>query len=145
MYNQLMEDYKQAMRDKDAIKKTVLSFVIAQIKNKQIDAQKDLTDDEIIATIKKEIKSIKEAAEFLKQAGKEEELQQELAKAAVLQAYLPEVMNEEQTRELIEKLVAELWITDLNKQRGQLMWAIMKDYKSDVDGSLVNQIVTSMI
>lgn len=62
-----------------------------------------------------------------------------------MQAYLPEVMSEEKTRELIEKLVADLWITDLVKQRGMLMWAIMKDYKSDVDGALVNQIVTSMM
>jgi hypothetical protein len=69
-----MEDYKQAMRDKDVIKKSVLNFVVAQIKGKQIDTQKELTNDEIIAIIKKEIKSMKEAMEFLKQADKQDEI-----------------------------------------------------------------------
>ena len=53
-------------------------------------------------------------------------------------------MSVEDTKTLVQKFVAELGITDLQKQRGQLMGAIMKDYKDAVDPSVVNQVISSL-
>jgi len=63
-----MEDYKQAMRDKAAIKKEILNFIISQVKYKKIEIQKDPTDEDVIQIIKKEIKSRQESISFLEKA-----------------------------------------------------------------------------
>ncbi|MBQ7616819.1 GatB/YqeY domain-containing protein [bacterium] len=61
LYEKLLEDYKIAMKEKQEVKKTALNFVLAQIKNKKIELQRDPNDDEIIAILKKEVKALNEA------------------------------------------------------------------------------------
>jgi len=58
LQEQLLADYKQAMMQKDKIKKTILNYVIAQIKNKKIELQKDLEDVDVIKILKKEVKAL---------------------------------------------------------------------------------------
>jgi len=60
MLDTLQNALKQAMKDKNIVTRDILRFVISQIKNKEIDTQKSLTDDEIIKIIKKEVKQIDE-------------------------------------------------------------------------------------
>ena len=57
----MLADYKLAMKEKNEIKKSALNFVLAQIKNKKIELQRELNDDEIIAVLKKEVKALNEA------------------------------------------------------------------------------------
>jgi uncharacterized protein YqeY len=57
----LFADYKQAMKDKNVTKKMILNYVIAQIKNKKIEIQKDVEDIDVLKIIKKEVKAISEA------------------------------------------------------------------------------------
>lgn len=61
LLERLTNDYKEAMKAKDEVKKTVLNLVLAKIKNKKIEIQKDLEDADIIAILKKEVKEILEA------------------------------------------------------------------------------------
>jgi uncharacterized protein len=60
LLEQLTHDYKEAMKARDTAKKSVLNFVLAQIKNKKIELQKDLEDVDILAILKKEVKAIME-------------------------------------------------------------------------------------
>ena len=68
------------MKEKQEVKKTALNFVLAQIKNKKIELQRDPNDDEIIAILKKEVKALNEAIWFLEKANKPEELSEEQEK-----------------------------------------------------------------
>jgi uncharacterized protein YqeY len=117
LQEKLFADYMQAMKDKDSIKKSILNYVIAQIKNKKIELQKDLEDGEVIKILKKEIKSLIEAIGFLEQANKLEELKEEQAKKQVLEQYLPQTKSKEETKEIVLNLIKELGITELAKQR----------------------------
>lgn len=56
LQQQLFDDYLQAMKVKDEYKKSILNYVIAQVKNKKIETQKDLEDTEVVKILKKEIK-----------------------------------------------------------------------------------------
>ncbi len=145
LFERLMHDYKEAMKAKDDIKKTALNMVLAKIKNKKIELQKDLEDIDIVALIKKEVKEILETMWFLRQANKSEELLIEEQKKALLEFYLPSMMNKEQTTELVKKLIIDQNITDLKTQRGLLMKELMANHKADVDGALVNEIINWMI
>ncbi|MCK9467384.1 MAG: GatB/YqeY domain-containing protein [Candidatus Absconditabacterales bacterium] len=145
LQDKLFADYIQAMKEKDLIKKAILNYVIAQIKNKKIELQKDLEDGEIIKILKKEIKSLIEAIGFLEQANKVEELKEELAKKQVLEQYLPQTKSKEETKEIILDLIKELGVSELAKQRGQIMGAIKSKYGEEIEGSVANEIINEML
>ena len=88
---------------------------------------------------------ISEDQVFLEQAGKAEALEEEVAKKAVLESYLPQTLDEESTKKLIESTVSKLGITDLKTGRGLLMKELMAEHKSELDGALVNAIINSML
>jgi len=145
LLEQLTEDYKNAMRNHEETKKLIINYVLAQVKNKKIELQKDPEDADVVAILKKEIKALNEAIWFLEKAEKTEDLDIEKQKKLILEAYLPATMSREQTTELIEKLIGDLGITDLAKQRGLLMKELMANYKSQVDGSLINEIINAKL
>ncbi|MDR0369262.1 MAG: GatB/YqeY domain-containing protein [Candidatus Peribacteria bacterium] len=145
LLEQLTNDYKEAMKQKEEVRKLALNYLLAQAKNKKIELQADLTDDDIIALIKKEIKAINEAISFLQKANKTEEIEIENQKKSVLESYLPAMLSREQTESLINTLIEQLAITDLKSQRGLLMKELMANHKSEIDGALVNDIINQKL
>ena len=171
LLEQLTEDYKNAMRNHEETRKLIINYVLAQVKNKKIELQKDPEDADVVAILKKEIKALNEAIWFLEQAllnesseivwenhpissvNRQVSLDIEKQKKLILESYLPATMSREQTTELIEKLMGELGIdraslsasgTGLSAsggQRGLLMKELMANYKGQVDGALVNEII----
>lgn len=141
---QLTEDRKQAMRDKSDLKKTIINYILAQIKNKKIEIQKDPEDADVIQIIKKEVKALNEAIGFLEKTDKTQELEEEKQKKAILEFYLPQTMSREQTEEIIKKTMTDLGITDIRTQRWQVMKELMAKYKWEIDGSLVNDIINTL-
>ena len=144
LITQITEDRKQAMRDKNEIKKTILNFVLAQVKYKKIELQKDPEDVDVIQIIKKEVKALSESIWFLEKAEKIQELQEEKDKKSILESYLPATMPREQTEEIIKKTITELGITDIKTGRWLLMKELMAKYKWEIDGSLVNEIINTL-
>ena len=145
MFNKIQNDYIQAMKNKETLKKSALNYLIAQIKNKKIELQRDPNDEEIISIIKKEVKSLNEAISFLEKANKPEELQEEKEKKLILEHYLPANLNEEQTKSLIESAIRNLNITDLKTQRGLLMKELMATHKTELDPALLNSLINTML
>ncbi|MCX6825180.1 MAG: GatB/YqeY domain-containing protein [candidate division SR1 bacterium] len=145
LLEQLTSDYKEAMKNKNETKKSVLNLILAKIKNKKIELQKDLEDIDILAIIKKEVKEILETMGFLERANKTEEVEIEKQKKLLLDFYLPATMSKEQTTELIKKLISDHNITDLRTQRGLLMKELMANYKGQVDGGLVNEVINQLV
>jgi uncharacterized protein YqeY len=146
LLDQLTSDYTQALKNKEEQKKLALNYVLAQAKNKKIELQRELTDDELIALLKKEIKAINEALGFLEKAGnKAAEISEELQKKTVLESYLPAMLSPEETEKLIDTLIAQLSLTDLKTQRGVLMKELMANYKSSLDGAVVNEIINAKL
>lgn len=145
LYEKLLEDYKIAMKEKQEVKKTALNFVLAQIKNKKIELQRDPNDDEIIAILKKEVKALNEAIWFLEKANKPEELSEEQEKKSIIEWYLPQMLDREHTKALIDEIIQKQWITDLKTWRGILMKELMWAHRSELDWALVNEIINSML
>ena len=145
MFEKIQNDYIQAMKNKETLKKSALNYLIAQIKNKKIELQRDPNDEEIISLIKKEVKSLNEAISFLEKANKPEELQEEKEKKLILENYLPATLNEEQTKTLIVATISKLNITDLKTQRGILMKELMAAHKTELDPALLNSLINTML
>ena len=145
LLEQITEDYKQAMKNHEEVKKLALNYLLAQIKNKKIELRADPTDDDVIAVIKKEIKSLNETLLFLEKANKTDEIAVEIQKKEILESYLPAMLSREQTEALIDETLAKLWITDLKTQRGMLMKELMATHKSELDWAVVNDIINSRL
>ena len=145
LLEQITEDYKLAMKNHEEVKKTALNYLLAQIKNKKIELRADPTDDDVIAVIKKEIKSLNETLMFLEKANKSEEIIIETQKKEVLESYLPAMLSREQTEVLINETISKLWITDLKTQRWILMKELMAEHKSELDWAVVNDIINSKL
>ena len=145
MFEKIQKDYIWAMKNKETLKKSALNYLIAQIKNKKIELQRDPNDEEIISVIKKEVKSLNEAISFLEKANKPEELQEEKEKKLILESYLPATLDEEQTKALIVATISKLNITDLKTQRGLLMKELMTTHKAELDTALLNSLINTML
>ena len=145
LLEQIQKDYLAAMKARDEIKKSALNYIIAQIKNKRIELQKEVEDSDVVKILKKEIKAICETIGFLEKTDKTEELEAEKQKKIILEFYLPQCKSKEETKTIIEWLVSELWITELGKQRWQIMWAIKWKYGDEVDWSIANEVINDML
>ena len=145
LYEKILGDYKISMKEKQEVKKTALNFVLAQIKNKKIELQRDPNDEEIIAILKKEVKALNEAIGFLEKANKPEELAEEQKKKSIIESYLPQMLNREQTEKLIKEIIDKQGITDLKTGKWLLMKELMASHRSELDWSLVNEIINSML
>jgi uncharacterized protein len=132
---------KQAMRDRDVDKLSVLRFLLSEIKNVEIDAKHELSDDEIIALLRKETKRRKEAIEQYKSGGREDIAAKEAIELQLIDTFLPAQMS----REAIEKIVSDTVIANPGQDFGQIMRLCMAATKGQADGKLVSELVRSKI
>lgn len=136
MKEQLMKELKQAMKDKDTMKKGLLQLLISRINNEKIALKRDLTEEEEIDQVKKEMKQTKFALAEAKKADREDIVKQQQEKVVILKAYLPNMLTAEQILAILEEKGAKKGMPI-----GALMGMVMKEHKSEVDGNLVKEVV----
>ena len=130
-------------KDKDT--KETLSALLAALKNKAIDKRADLTEEEEIQVILKEIKQTKETLEMTP-ADRTDIIDECKKRLAVLENYAPKMMDEAEIKEVIAAVLAKLEIeTPTAKDKGRIMKELMPQVKGKADGSLVNQILMGML
>ena len=144
--DRLTEDMKQAMKDREAgkLRLSVIRMVRASIKNVEIDRQKELSEEEVLDVLAKEVKMRRDATEEFRKGNRldlVENLDQEIA---VLQAYLPEQLSDEEVRALVSDAVAQTGAAG-PKDMGKVMTALMPKVKGRADGKLVNSLVKELL
>lgn len=103
----ITEDMKAAMRAKEQERLLTIRMLLAAVKQREVDERIELSDEQLISVVEKQIKQRKEAAGQYENAGRQDLADKELAEAAQLQAYLPEPLSEAQIDALIEGAIAE--------------------------------------
>lgn len=138
---QIDKDYIEAYKSHDEEKVSVLRMVKSAIQNARIAKKSELSDDEVVAVLKKEIKQRKESAEAYDKGNNSEAALKERTEAKTIEAYLPSQLSEEKTREIVVEVLTKNNITEKN-QMGQAIGIIMKQYGSQIDGGEVSRIVS---
>ncbi|RHG11957.1 GatB/YqeY domain-containing protein [Megamonas funiformis] len=143
---QLMDDMKAAMKAKEDGKQklAVIRMVRSAIRQTEIDGQKELDDNDIIALISKEVKMRKDSIDEFKKGGREDLVAQTEAEIAVLMPYLPEQLSEEEVRALVKEAIAATNATT-PKDMGKVMGQLMHKVKGRADGKMVNTIVKELL
>ena len=133
----------QAMKDKDKARKDALSLLLAALKNKAIDKRADLTEDEENAVIFREIKQAQETIDTTP-ADRVQTIEEAKLRMSVYSEFVPKLMGEDEIREVITAVLAELAIEKPTaKEKGKIMKTLMPRVKGKADGSLVNQVLGS--
>ena len=134
-----------AMKAGDKETKETLSMLLAALKNKAIDKRADLTEEEEVQVILKEIKQTKETLEMTP-ADRTEIIEECSKRLAVLESYAPKMMDEAEIKEVIGATLAELGIdAPTAKDKGRIMKVLMPKVKGKADGKLVNEVLTSFM
>lgn len=132
------------MKAGDRLKLSTLRMLVAAIKQKEIDTRSDLSDDDIISIIEKQMQQRLEAAEQYEAAGRNELFEKESQEAEILKAYLPEKMGAEEVKEMIEKIISEMGEISM-KEMGNVMSALKDQAGSKIDMKLASQMVREII
>ena len=127
---------KEGRNEDSSILRFALSFINKEEKDKQI----ELSDSEVVAVIKSLIKRNKDSYDQFTSANRPELAEKEKKEMDLLQSYLPEVMNENETEEIVKSTIDKLGISSM-KEMGKAMGEIKKNHADTIDLSLVSQLI----
>ena len=143
---QLVADYKEAMKNKDAIRKNTVNMVRAAIKQFEVDQRVELDDDaDIVKIIKKQVKMRADALADFAKAGRDDMVEGYKKEIEILKAYLPEEMGEEEIKAKVKEIADKLGVEANMKNMGVLMKSAMAELKDKADGSAVNKAVKEFL
>ncbi|MBN6186176.1 GatB/YqeY domain-containing protein [Aneurinibacillus sp. BA2021] len=140
LVERLTHDMKQAMRDKDKLKLSVIRMVKSSIKNEEINQGKELSDDEVLTVLTRELKQRRDSLQEFEKAGREDLAASTRDEINVLMEYMPEQLDEEEIRKLVNEAIQQTGASS-KKDMGKVMGALMPKVKGRADGALVNKIV----
>ena len=142
---QLMSDFKDAMKAKDEVRKNTISFARAAVKQYEIDNRKELDDEGIVAILAKQVKMRKDALSDFEKAGRMDLADAYKQEIEVLQKYLPAQLSADEIRDIVKATAAELGIEGGKQNMGKLMGAIMGKVKGVADGNDVRKVIEEFL
>lgn len=142
---QIMNDMKAAMREKNQVKLDAIRMLQAAIKNREIEVRPNaITGEEVISVIKKMAKQRKESIDQYKAASRQDLVDKEVAELAVIEQYLPAQMSKEQIEKIVTEVIAETKASTI-KDMGTVMKAVSVKTAGSADNKLVSEIIKSKL
>jgi uncharacterized protein YqeY len=140
----LTDDLKQAMRDRDKVKLSVIRLVMAAIQNAEIARQTTADDADILGIIAKEARQHRESIEAFRQGNRQDLVAQEEAELTVLQGYLPQQMSREEIIAEARRVIEEIGAHGPG-DKGKVMPKLITQLKGRADGREINEVVTELL
>ena len=141
---QIKQDMYIAMKSGDKVKTNILRILLGSLKQKQIEKQGSINEDEYFGVIKRIVKQLKESADTYQKAGRTELAEKEILELGVIKKYLPEIYSEEQTLDLVKKVIAQISANDFSDM-GKVMSVVMQQSNGKVDGGIANRLVKELL
>lgn len=135
---------QDAMRNRDAIRRSALRMLIAAIKNAEIEAGEPLDDDGVLAVVQKQAKQRRDSIAEFEKARRADLVAQEQGELDVLQEFLPQQAGDDELREAARQLVAETGASG-PRDIGKVMPALVARFADRADGRRINQIVREIL
>jgi uncharacterized protein len=141
LVEKIFNDYKEAMKARDTLKSSVLSFLRADMLNQATAKKKEKLDDaEVIVVIKKQIKQRQDSIAQFTSGGRLDAAEKEKKESEILKIYLPEELSEARIKQLIEEAVVSTGASTI-KDMGRLMKELTVKIAGQADGKLVSDLV----
>lgn len=146
----IVNDQIAALKNHDQEKLSLLRYILAQIKNKEIDkipsdpkGKSDLTDDEIVAVLRKITKELNESIEAYKKGGRQDLVEENQKQLEILSVYLPKELSDDELKKEIEKIFqANIQASQVNPKA--IFGICIKQLKSKADPARIVKILQSL-
>ncbi len=141
---QINNDIKTAMKEKNAPLRDALRLLSSAMKQIEVDERKELSDEDIIKIIQKQVKQRNDAMAQYKEAGREDLYEQEAAEAAIFETYLPKQLNDDELESAIKEIIAQVGAETM-KDIGKVMGAASKTLGAQADGKRINECAKKLL
>ncbi|URM34060.1 GatB/YqeY domain-containing protein [Cytobacillus firmus] len=140
LLERLNEDMKQAMRNKEKEKLTVIRMIKASLQNEAIKLGEDLNEEQELTVLSREVKQRKDSLHEFEKAGREDLVEKIRTELQYVELYMPKQLSEDEVSKIVAETVAETGASS-KADMGKVMAAIMPKVKGKADGSLINKFV----
>ncbi len=143
LLEELNADMKQAMRDKEKVILSVIRMLKSSLQNEQINAGRELTDEEILTVLSREMKQRKDSLQEFVKANRDDLVQNVQDEINVLSKYMPEQLSEEEIINIINEAIDQTGASS-KADMGKVMGLIMPKVKGKAEGAVVNRLVQQL-
>ncbi|MCA1063450.1 GatB/YqeY domain-containing protein [Rossellomorea sp. AcN35-11] len=141
LLNRLNDDMKQAMKNKEKEKLSVIRMLKASLQNEAIKhGKQELSEDEELTVLSREVKQRKDSLQEFQNAGRDDLVEKIQTELTYVEIYMPKQLSEEEVSAIVQETVTEVGATS-KADMGKVMGAIMPKLKGKADGALVNKLV----
>ncbi|MDR7000410.1 GatB/YqeY domain-containing protein [Neobacillus niacini] len=141
LLERLNNDMKQAMKNKEKDKLSVIRMVKASLQNEAIKlGSNELSEEQELTVLSREVKQRKDSLHEFDKAGREDLVDKLRTELSIVELYMPKQLSDEEVSEIVKETIAETGATS-KADMGKVMAAIMPKVKGKADGSLVNKLV----
>jgi uncharacterized protein len=145
LLERLNNDMKQAMKNKEKDKLSVIRMLKAALQNEGIKhGKQDLTEDEELTVLSRELKQRKDSLQEFENAGRIDLVDKIRTEIDYVEAYMPEQLSEEEISLIVQQTIQEINASS-KSDMGKVMGALMPKIKGKADGSLVNKLVQQLL
>lgn len=144
MKEELLKELKEAMREKNTLKKDTITMLRAAILQVEKDGQKELNENEMEVIVSKEVKKRKESIEEFKKADRLDLVEGLNLEIEILSKYLPQQLSKEEVEVMIKTAIEKTGATTA-RDMGKVMGMIKADIAGKADGKMVSDLVKEML
>lgn len=144
MRNQILEDLKTAMKNQDKETLSVIRMIKGAIQMEELNTKRELTDDEVIGIVSKQIKTRKESIAEFEKGNRNDLIEQTESEIKILEKYLPEQLSEDEMLKIIDQAFNEIQPESM-KDMGKLMGIITPKVKGRYDMGEISKIIKNKI
>jgi hypothetical protein len=137
-------DIKSALKSGEKDKVSALRMLNAALKNKQIDKRRALTEEEVVETVRSQIKQRRDSIEQFAKGGRQDLVDKETAEVGILEVYLPKQLTREELESMVRDAIAQSGAQGA-KDMGKVMKALMPMVAGRADGKIMSEIVKNAL
>lgn len=140
LLERINDDMKQAMKNKEKEKLSVIRMIKASLQNEALKFGHELTEEEELTVLSRELKQRKDSLHEFDKAGREDLVEKIRTELKYVELYMPEQLSEEEVVEIVKQAISETGASS-KAEMGKVMAAVMPKVKGKAEGSLINKLV----
>lgn len=144
MITKIKNDMKETLKAGEKLRLSTIRILISAINNERIEKKAELSNEEVVTVVQREVKIRRNAIEEYKKGARDDLVQQALQEIAMLEVYLPQQLSDEELEAMIKQAMAEVNVTS-PKEMGKLMGKLMPLIKGKADGTRVQAMVKQLL
>jgi len=144
LFETIQKDLTEGLKGKNEAVVSTLRLLLSEIHNRQIEKQAELTDEDVVGVLRKEVKKRQEAIEAYEKGGRQELADKEKQELEILSKYLPQEMSPQELEKIVKEVINEVGVQGPG-DFGKVMGVVIGRVKGRIDGAKVSEVVKKLI